>query len=93
MKKHRQKTKIEVPDPTATAMVSSALQEELLRFVEYHPPRRLNRNLRTMLLQYLMHEGSIEAFYLQDLLYDLQALFELMDALEAEGESAGSITL
>ena len=92
MKKHHQKT--EIPAHThPTALISTALQEELVRFVEYHPPRRLNRNLRKMLLQYLLHEGSLEEFYLQDLLYDLQGLFELIDALETEGKSTDAINL
>ena len=84
MKKHRQKTKIHAHANESTELMSSALQEEFLRFVEYHPPRRLNRNLRKMLLEHLMHEDSLEDLYLQDLLYDLQGLFELFDAVELE---------
>lgn len=66
-------------------LVSIALQDEVLRFVEYHPAYRFNRNLRKMLLDYLMHESSLEDLYIKDLLYDLQGLFELLDVIEMEG--------
>lgn len=85
MKKHRRKIKIAAQTNVSTGLVSSALQEEFLRFIEYHPPRRLDRNLRKMLLEHLMHEGSLEDLYLHDLLYDLQGLFELFDAIELDG--------
>lgn len=66
-------------------LISDTLQNELLRFIEYHPAYRFNRNLRKMLLDYLMHESSLEDLYIKDLLYDLQGLFELLDAIEMEG--------
>jgi hypothetical protein len=66
--------------------VGRAVQEELIRFREYHPVNRFSRNLRTMLIEFLMHEESIEANYLQDLLYDLQGLFELLEAIQLEIE-------
>lgn len=87
MNKHRHKSSIHTPGKVSTGLLSSGLQEEFLRFIEYHPPRRLNRNLRKMLLEHLMHEGSLEDLYLQDLLYDLQGLFELFDAIEIEEQA------
>jgi hypothetical protein len=62
----------------------SALQAEFLRFMEYHPAHRVNRNLRKMLLEFMMLDAAVEAFYLKDLLYDLEGLFELLDAIEAD---------
>ena len=69
------------------ALLSEALAEEVVRFREYHPPNRFSRNLRTMLIEFLMFEGAIEENYLQDLLYDLQGLFELLDTIQAEEAS------
>lgn len=66
--------------------VSPTLHEEFLRFVEYHPARRFSKNLRNMLLEFLQFDGAIEAGYLEDLLYDLEGLFSLLDAIEAEGK-------
>lgn len=71
---------------TKTPVLSTALEEEFLRFAEYHPARRFSRNLRSMLLEFLMHDGTLEAFYLKDLLYDLEGLFELLEVIQAEGE-------
>jgi hypothetical protein len=68
----------------------TSLQEEVVRFMEYHPAGRLNRNLRKMLLEYLMHESALENFYLKDLLYDLEGLFELLDSMEAEINMRGT---
>jgi hypothetical protein len=68
----------------------TSLQEEVVRFMEYHPVGRLNRNLRKMLLEYLMHESALENFYLRDLLYDLEGLFELLDSMEAEVNTRGT---
>lgn len=67
-------------------LISATLQDEVLRFIEYHPAYRFNRNLRKMLLDYLMHEGSLEDLYIKDLLYDLQGLFELLDVIEVDGQ-------
>jgi hypothetical protein len=68
----------------------TSLQEEVVRFMEYHPVGRLNRNLRKMLLEYLMHESALENFYLRDLLYDLEGLFELLDSMEVEINGRGT---
>lgn len=67
--------------------VSSTLQEEFLRFIEYHPASRFSKNLRNMLLEFLQFDGAIEAGYLEDLLYDLKGLFALLDTIEAEGKA------
>ena len=68
------------------AMVSQKLLEQFERFYEYHPARRLSRNLRSMLLEFLMYDGSAEAEYLRDLVIDLDGLFTLLDAMEEEAE-------
>lgn len=64
--------------------INTGLQAEFVRFIEYHPAARLSKNLRVMLLEFLQHDGAIEADYLKKLLYDLEGLFELLDAIEVE---------
>src|SRR5277367_6420168 len=65
----------------------TTLRETFLHFIEYHPAKRFSKNLRSMLLEFLMFEGAIEAIYLNDLLYDLEGLFQLLDVIESEEES------
>ncbi len=48
-------------------------------FLEYADTARLNRNLRNMLLLYLMHEDDGIPADLPDLLYDLYHFFSLLD--------------
>jgi len=67
-------------------ILTKSLKEEFIRFIEYHPAKRFTKNLRTMLLEFLMYDGAIEATYLDDLLYDLEALFELLDVIQNELE-------
>ena len=64
----------------------SAVQEAFLRFMEYHPASRFSRNLRKMLLEFMMHDGAVEALYFKDLIYDLEGLFDLLDEIEENGE-------
>ncbi len=68
------------------ATVSQELLEQFERFYEYHPAKRLSRNLRSLLLEFLMYDGSAEAEYLRDLVIDLDGLFSLLDAMEEEAE-------
>lgn len=66
------------------SMVKSDIVEELMRFMEYHPAARVKKNMRKMLLEFLMSEGGVEKIYLNDLLYDVEGLFELLDVIEEE---------
>jgi hypothetical protein len=68
-------------------ILGQAVEEQLIHFREYHPAKRFSRNLRTMLIEFLMYEGATEVNYLQDLLYDLQGLFELLDAIQIQNET------
>lgn len=63
------------------SIVSPALQEKFFEFLSHCPANRLSRNLRTMLLEFLMSSGT-EAPYIKDLLIDLESLFALLDAME-----------
>jgi hypothetical protein len=79
----------ELASEAPRAMISYKLLEQFERFYEYHPARRLSRNLRSMLLEFLMYDGSAEAEYLRDLVIDLDGLFTLLDAMEEEAERPG----
>ena len=60
----------------------NVIPEAFLNFVQYHSPKRLSKNLRNMLLEYLSQDASIESPDLKDLLFDLQGLFLFLDAAE-----------
>lgn len=81
MQKRFEKSKVKaVKKQTVEA---SGVQDEFVRFMEYHSAARFNRNLRKMLLEFMMLDAAVEAFYLKDLLYDLEGLFELLDAIQS----------
>lgn len=69
---------------TTHARVTTDIAAELMRFIEYHPATRFKKNIRKMLLEFLMSEGAVENLYLKDLLYDLEGLFELLDVIELD---------
>lgn len=74
---NKKQNKLKKPPPS----LSPPLIEEVLRFIEYHPAERFTKNLRKMLLEFLQHDSAIEANYLNDLLYDLEGLFGVLDAI------------
>lgn len=74
----RTKKKIKV----AKQALSRELIEELEAFVENHSARRFSKNLRKMLVEFLMYDGAMEAIYLKDLLWDFEGLFMLLDSIE-----------
>lgn len=78
MSKSRRKGK--EPDFTVTPR----LQEAFVRFLEYHPAKRLSTNLRSWLLEFLMYDGSAEAEYLYHLVTDLSDLFDLLEVIQEE---------
>ena len=67
-----------------TVSLSPAIVEELIHFIEYHPAKRINQNLRKLLLEFLQYDGAIEAPYLNDLLYDLEGFYKLLDVIQEE---------
>lgn len=66
--------------------LSKGITEEVIRFIEYHPVKRFERNLRKLLIEFLQCGGAVEAAYLDDLLYDLEGLFTLLDAIQDDSE-------
>jgi len=79
-KKPTKKKQRKEPDLT----VSPRLQEAFVRFLEYHPAKRLSVNLRSWLLEFLMYDGSAEAEYLYHLVTDLSGLFDLLEVVQEE---------
>ena len=77
----------EKPPSASTPAVNKQLLEEFEKFLEYHPAGRLSRNLRRLILEFMMYDGSLEACYLKDLLFDLEGLFELLDTAEKQWPS------
>jgi hypothetical protein len=75
-----------VKEPDFT--VSPRLQEAFVRFLEYHPAKRLSVNLRSWLLEFLMYDGSAEAEYLYHLVTDLSGLFDLLEVVQEEWNGA-----
>jgi len=85
-KSHLKKSqKAEQLDDHVDQKLKRLMGDEFMRFIEYHPAKRLSLNLRKMLLEFLQFDGSIEASYLQDLLYDLDGLFDLLELVQSEG--------
>ena len=74
--KKKSKPKELKPDDT------EVMNEEFKSFVEFVPAKRFARLLRSWLLEFLMYEGSMEAPYIQDLVSDLDFLFDLLDKIE-----------
>ncbi|MEJ0057613.1 MAG: hypothetical protein WDN75_19390 [Bacteroidota bacterium] len=78
------KKRVRKTAPIRDHVLSQEITEKLIHFIEHHPPRRFTTTLRRMLLEFLMYDGAIEASYLNDLLYDLDGLFELLEAAQRE---------
>lgn len=75
----------EKPD-SKDSVLNKTLEEDFLRFIGQHPAARFKRNLRKMLLEFLMTDDAVEAFHFKDLIYDLEGLFELLDSIEENME-------
>lgn len=75
-----------------TPRLPAAVEQEVVRFMEFHPVDRLQKNLRRMLFDFLMYQGSLEAVYLRDLVEDLDGLFDLLDVMESVGKAGTVVT-
>lgn len=84
MKRTKKKTTRKAKSKTPDLTVSPRLQEAFVRFLEYHPAKRLSVNLRSWLLEFLMYDGSAEAEYLYHLVTDLSGLFDLLEVVQEE---------
>lgn len=64
--------------------LSKAMKDAFILFLERHPPNRVSHNLTSLLLEFISIRETSDLPYLQDLAFDLQGLFELLDLAERE---------
>ena len=64
--------------------LSGRLATEFIQFIEYHPAKEFRRNLRKMLMEFLIRDRAMESVYLKDLLFDIDGFFDLLDVIESE---------
>lgn len=63
-------------------ILSKKLQKETAVFFEYANAGRLSRNLRNLLISYLTLQRDGHSMNMDDLLTDMQNLFDLLDVAE-----------
>jgi len=68
--------------------LSKKFEGKVLNFLDTVPVGRLNRHLRFMLLAYLSEFRGSTPMYHNDLLFDLEFLFYMLDAAEEEQRDA-----
>lgn len=70
---------------TTNKKLSSELVAELIQYFSTHNAAKLSRNLRCMLLDYLAYELRVGVpLYTDELLWQLNDLFELLDVAAKE---------
>lgn len=64
--------------------ISQRLLKEFTQFIEQHPAKRVNRNLREVFMTF--SEASLDVFPLNmnDIIWDIRCLMELLDVAEDE---------
>jgi hypothetical protein len=67
---------------------NARLKEAFISFMEIHPAATLSKNLRNMLVEYIMQPSATESVYLYETLAGFEALFTLLDAIEDEAYEA-----
>jgi hypothetical protein len=66
------------------AVLNRKLQEAFIHFLEYHPAKRLSKNLRRMFMEYLRYQDIGVSIYFEETLKDLDGLFDLLDIIEEQ---------
>ena len=69
--------------------VSKKFENKISNFLDTVSVSRLNRHLRFMLLAYLSEFRCGNPIYHEDLLFDLEFLFMMLDAAEEEQSTHG----
>lgn len=67
-----------------TTTLTPELQEAVETFIEYHNPERTCKLLRAMLMEALKHDLLTEELYFNDLVYDLDGLFSLLETMSGK---------
>jgi hypothetical protein len=68
----------------AKQILPKRLAEETARFIEYTPAACLNKNLRRLLMNYLMFCQDAHGFNMDDLLLDMCNLMDYLDLVAEE---------
>lgn len=63
-------------------VLSQALQESIVYFLEHHPPQRVSRNLRKMLAEFPKSKNTVESPRSNNIEIDMEGLFALLDVAE-----------
>lgn len=64
--------------------ISKELKREFKEFLEYHPAKRVNRNLREVFTNYMQHALDGVPLNMDDIIWDISCLMELLDVAEDE---------
>lgn len=64
--------------------VSKNLKREFKQFLEYHPAKRVNRNLREVFVAYMQHTLDGVPLNMDDVIWDISSIMELLDVAEDE---------
>lgn len=83
-------TTVETDAPGQNLVLQEQLFESFMSFIENHPAERLSRNLRSVLLSFLKQEGATEVLFLQDFLFDVSSLFDLLDEVAERATRDGN---
>ncbi|NML39623.1 hypothetical protein HHL17_20655 [Chitinophaga sp. G-6-1-13] len=64
--------------------LSKKLKKELKIFLEDHPAKRVNRNLREVFMTFVAHCLHVSPLNMKDIIWDMTCLMELFDLAEDE---------
>ncbi|HWV68501.1 hypothetical protein [Chitinophaga sp.] len=67
-----------------TLKVSKKLKRGFKQFLEYHPAKRVNRNLQEIFVAYTQHTLDGPPLNMDDIIWDISCLMELLDVAEDE---------
>jgi len=62
--------------------ISKELLKAFCQFVEQHPAKRISRNLRKVFMAFLESSLNVMPINLDDIIWDIECLMELLDAIE-----------
>lgn len=62
--------------------LSKELKKQFSEFLEYHPAKRVNRNLREIFMTYASYSLDVVPLNMEEIIWDMQSLMELFDLAE-----------
>jgi len=79
-KSFRKRKPVLEEQPTLT----KPLQAAFIVFLQQHSPKSFSKNLRRMMIEYVMDDNGRSSIYLYETLAALYCLFDLLDVAEEE---------